>query len=513
MGEHRKRQRWFAGVVMSVMSMVVVAGCTSDGSDVTPAPVPTPSATTQEPDALRPFYEQRAEWSECGDFECASIKAPLDYSQPNGRSIRLAMLKREADNGADRLGSLFINPGGPGVSGIEYAKLAEFLFREPVLENYDIIGWDPRGVGQSTAISCLTNEQTDVLLKTDGTPDDAAEVRRLIGLNAAFTRGCERDDSRLIPALGTFDSARDIDLLRSSVAEPRLNYFGASYGTELGAVYAELFPARVGRMVLDAALDPAISSGQLSRGQLRGFSEATRAFIEDCIGRDGCAIGPTVAEAEDQLTQLLAEIDAAPLSTDSDRPLTESLATLGMIAAMYSESSGWPTLRLGLAQAFDGDGTVLLSLADAYSERNADGTYASNVNSAFPAISCTDRPESSTVRAVRASVDDFEKISPIFGRTFAWAGMSCRNWPVDQGEFPTSVTAKGADPILVIGTTRDPATPYEWSVSLAKSLHKGILISRDGDGHTGYNAGNECVDTAVDGYLVGGNAPDDPTNC
>jgi len=328
-----------------------------------------------------------------------------------------------------------------------------------------------------------------------------------------FTKGCRRDDAQLIPQLGTFNSARDMDLLRASVSEQRMNYFGASYGTELGAIYADLFPQRVGRMVLDAALDPAVSGGDLARGQLKGFQQATRAFIEDCIARDGCAVGPTADEAEVQLAELLTDIDAAPLSTESGRPLTEALATLGMIAAMYSEASGWPSLRLGLSQAVQGDGTVLLALADAYSERNPDGTYGSNVNSAFPAISCTDRPGSSSLAEIRGRLPGYERISPIFGTTFAWAGVSCQRWPVAAGEFPFTSTAKGSDPIIVIGTTRDPATPYEWSVSLAKSLRSGVLISRDGDGHTGYNAGNDCVDTAVDEYLVAGEVPANPTGC
>ena len=503
-------RRW---MVCGIAVGLAVAGCTSGTPDIAPSAVPSPTNTTQAPDALRPFYSQTAEWSACGQFECSTIEAPLDYEKPTGRSITLSMLKRPADNQDDKIGALLVNPGGPGVSGVEFARLADVIFRSPILESYDIIGWDPRGVGESTALSCMTDEETDELLQADGTPDDASEVNELIRLNVRFTKGCKSDDAPLIPEVGTFNSARDIDLLRASVNEPRLNYFGASYGTELGAIYADLFPERVGRMVLDAALDPAVSSGDLARGQLRGFQQATRAFIEDCIARDGCAVGPTADEAETQLADLLAEIDAAPLSTESGRPLTEALATLGMIAAMYSEASGWPSLRLGLAQAFEGDGTVLLALADAYSERSPDGTYASNVNSAFPAISCTDRPQSSSVAEIRRAIPAYERISPIFGRTFAWAGASCQRWPASEGQFPFTATAKGSEPIIVIGTTRDPATPYEWSVSLAKSLRNGVLISRDGDGHTGYNAGNECVDSAVDGYLVGGEVPADPTRC
>lgn len=500
-------------LALAVATGLLLAGCTSGDPTVAASPVPTPTVTSSEPSALRPFYEQSAEWTACGDFECATLTAPLDYADPSAASVDLELLKRSASNADERIGSLFVNPGGPGVSGIEYARLAEVLFTQPVLDHYDIVGWDPRGVGESTSITCVTDEETDTYYETDGTPDNAAEVRDLVRLNASFTKGCVADSAALIPELGTFSSARDIDILRSAVGEPRLNYFGASYGTELGAIYAELFPQRVGRMVLDGALDPAVSLDELSVGQLRGFQGATEAFIGDCITREGCAVGPTSGEAEDELAQLLLDIDAAPLPTDSGRPLTESLATIGMISAMYSEASGWPALRLGLSQAFNGDGTVLLALADAYTERNADGTYASNVNSAFPAISCTDRPATSSVVQAAQLSKRYQRISPIFGRTFAWGALSCRDWPVIRSKFPTDAVAKGADPIVVIGTTRDPATPYAWSVSLAKSLQNGVLVSRDGDGHTGYNAGNTCVDDAIDQYLVGGDVPDDPTLC
>ncbi|MEO8108131.1 MAG: alpha/beta hydrolase [Actinomycetes bacterium] len=500
-------------LAIAVAAGLLLTACTTSEPDVVASPVPSASVATAEPSALRPFYEQKANWEECGQFECTTVEAPLDYDDAGADRIELALLRRPADNPDERLGSLFVNPGGPGVSGNSYAELAEVLFTQPVLEHFDIVGWDPRGVGDSTSISCMSDAETDVYYATDGTPDTAAEVRELVRLNDQFTEGCVNDDATLIPELGTFNSARDLDILRSALGEQRLNYFGASYGTELGAIYSELFPKRVGRLVLDAALDPAVSSEQLSRGQLRGFQQASEAFIDDCIGRQGCAIGPTRAEAEQQLLDLLASIDQAPLTTESGRPLTESLATTGMISAMYSESSGWPSLRLGLSQAVNGDGTVLLALADAYAERTSDGTYGSNVNSAFPAISCTDRPGTSSVSEVKQKVPTYQQISPIFGRTFAWGAVACRDWPVKAGEFPTKAVAEGADPIVVIGTTRDPATPYDWSVSLAKSLQNGVLVSRDGDGHTGYNAGNSCVDDAVDRYLVSGEIPDDPTIC
>jgi pimeloyl-ACP methyl ester carboxylesterase len=504
--------RRILGVAVLVAAFAL-AGCTDSTPSTAPSPLPSASTSAHEPNQLKPFYAQHADWTPCDTFECASISVPLDYSRPGGKTVTIALLRREADNPDQKLGSLFVNPGGPGVSGIDYARQADSLFTQPVLDHYDIIGWDPRGVGDSTSITCLTPEQTDTLYATDGTPDDPAEVHDIVRIFDGFTKGCESDAPQLIPHLGTFNSARDMDILRAAVGEPRMNYFGASYGTELGAVYADLFPKEVGRMVLDGALDPSVGSKALSLGQLRGFQRATDSFIEDCINRDGCAVGPTLQDAENQLSQLLSDIDAKPLPTQSGRDLTESLATTGMLAAMYSQASGWPSLRLGLSQAFNGDGTVLLALADAYAERNPDGSYASNVNSAFPAISCTDRPDSASIAQIRRVIPTYEKISPVFGRSFAWAGLSCRNWPVKHGDLPATVKAKGSNPIVVIGTTRDPATPYAWAVRMARSLDHGVLISRNGDGHTGYNSGNDCVDQAVDDYLIAGDVPANPTRC
>jgi pimeloyl-ACP methyl ester carboxylesterase len=505
------RPRTILGALLT--GLVLLSGCT-DGSDAEP-PAATDIPTRTQPigDSLRKFYEQSVNWRACNSFECASIDVPLDYSDPTGPAIELALLRRRADERADRIGSLLVNPGGPGVSGIGYAENSEYFFNEPILDRYDIVGWDPRGVGDSTAVECMSDEQTDVYLATDGTPDNAAEIRDVLRLQRDFTRSCEQNSGKLLARIGTMDSARDIDIIREVLGEGRTDYFGASYGTELGATYADLFPERVGRMVLDGALDPSVSSQQLGLGQLRGFQRAVSAFIDDCIARDGCPIGPSADQAEQQIISLLESIDASPLSSDSARDVTESLATTGMIAAMYDQGSGWPALRLGLDQALQGDGTVLLALADSYSERNPDGTFASNVNDAFPAISCTDRPGSSSVASIKAAIPRYERISPIFGRGFAWAGSSCANWPVDEGAFPQRLVGEGSAPILVVGTTRDPATPYEWSIGLAKQLDAGVLLSRDGDGHTAYNAGNACIDDYVEEYLLDGVVPSNRTLC
>lgn len=501
--------------VALLVAVALTAGCTSDPPPRTPDAAQSSSVETTKPDnaSLRRYYDQQVRWRDCGQHECARVQVPLDYDAPDAGSIELGLLRRPADDGDARVGSLLVNPGGPGVSGISYAENAEYYFTQDVLDRYDIVGWDPRGTASSTAVECLTDAETDEMIAADGSPDNPREVRQLRRLNRRFAAGCMDGSGFLVPHIGTFDSARDIDILRTLLGERQANYFGASYGTLLGATYAEMFPERVGRFVLDGALDPTVSSQELALGQLAGFQRAITAFVDDCIRLDGCVLGPTRQDGLDQIEALFEQTDTDPLPSESGRSVTQSLAQYGVVAAMYSRSQGWPTLRLALDQAFAGDGTLLLALADSYSERNADGTYASNVNEAFPAISCTDRPETWSLRQVRRVLPTFRDVSPLFGDWFAWAGTGCVNWPVDQPSYPHRLRAKGAEPILVIGTTRDPATPYEWAVALSRQLESGVLVSRDGDGHTAYASGNECVDAAVDSFLLDDEVPADGLRC
>lgn len=501
-------------VVVAFLSTLALAGCTSSDSEP-PAATDTPSQTQLVPAGLESFYDQQIDWSDCGGFECGTLNVPLDYQRPEGDTLSLDVVRRPADDRGDRIGQLLVNPGGPGVSGTDFARQAEYFLDPSVLAKYDVVGWDPRGVGTGdAAVSCMTDAQTDQFLSSDPTPDNPSEVANLLELQQGFTQSCEDNSGDLLPHIGTEDSARDMDILRAALGEQRTDYLGFSYGTELGATYANLYPERVGRMVLDGAVDPRVSSSQVALGQMRGFQRATDAFIDDCLTLDGCPLGPSAASAEQQIIDLLNQLDTQPLNTDDpQRPLSEALGSTGMLAAMYNREGGWPALRIALAQAFQGDGTALLALADSYSERNANGTYASNVNAAFPAISCTDRPESSSATAVKKVLPRFERISPAFGRTFAWSETSCKNWPVTKGAFPQELMAKGASPILVVGTTRDPATPYEWAVGLAKQLDSGVLVTRNGDGHTAYHSGNQCIDDTVNAYLLNGTVPAKGTTC
>ncbi|MFZ0323221.1 MAG: alpha/beta hydrolase [Actinomycetes bacterium] len=495
------------------VALLLLVGCTSSPPEPRPTAEPTSptSSSTGSRDPLASFYDQKPQWSDCGGgAQCATITVPLDYSKPEGRTIELALLKVPASG--DRIGSLLVNPGGPGVSGKDYARNAQYAFDDSLRSSFDIVGWDPRGVGDSTSVDCVDNSALDRLIAADGTPDTAAERQRLLRLSDQFVAGCRARSGTLLAHIGTEDSARDMDVIRAVLGQQKLDYFGASYGTLLGATYADQFPKNVGRFVLDGAVDPSIDSRELGRVQAEGFETALNAFIDDCLTRDGCPLGPTRDAARLQLRGLLDRADAAPLPTGTSRPLTESLALTGMFAALYSQAQGWPALRIALQRALQGDGSVLLQLADLYTERQSDGSFKSNVNEAFPSISCTDEPTDLTVKQIEHDSVTWQRSAPLFGEPFAWGQYTCSIWPL-PAKGPRALQAKGADPILVIGTTRDPATPYQWAVNLADQLSSGVLLTRDGDGHTGYNAGNSCVDQAVDRYLLDGVVPRDGTSC
>ncbi|MFI9629877.1 alpha/beta hydrolase [Streptomyces sp. NPDC052042] len=489
---------------------LLVSGCSGDG-----AATPSPSAPVT-PAALRPYYEQRLDWRDCGveGFQCAKMKAPLDYAKPEGDDIDLAVSRVRATGPGERIGSLLVNPGGPGGSAVGYLQnFAALGYPAQIRARYDMVAVDPRGVADSEPVECLTGPEMDAYTQVDQTPDDAAEVDRLNAAYQQFADGCERHSARVLPHVSTAETARDMDMLRALLGDERLHYVGASYGTYLGATYAELFPARVGRMVLDGAMDPSLSALDMNRDQTAGFETAFQSFAADCVKRTDCPLGTTsTADAAARLKQLFAALDAKPIPTGDSRELTESLATIGVIAAMYDESS-WPQLRDALTSAAKGDGSALLALSDRYYEREPNGVYA-NLMSANAAVNCLDQPPAFTdAQAVTRALPDFEKTSPVFGRPFAWSALNCAHWPVRPTGTPHRIEARGAAPIVVVGTTRDPATPYKWAESLADQLSSGRLLTYQGDGHTAYSRGSDCIDTAINTYLLEGTPPADGTRC
>lgn len=476
-----------------------------------------PSATdgaSREPDnrALEDFYDQEISWTACGEDECGTIDVPIDYQDPGAGSIQLAVERRKASG--DRIGSLVVNPGGPGAGGTYLAEQADGYFAAPLLAAYDIVGFDPRGTGDSSPVDCLTDDELDAWIAADPDPDTPAEVEEGKENSEEFWSGCEAKSAEVAGHVSTVEAARDMDVLRSALGEDELDYLGFSYGTRLGATYAELYPDKTGRLVLDGAIDPSLSAREGSLSQAGGFETALRSYVQDCVDGGGCFLGDTVDAGIATIKGLIESIDKKPLETNDaeGRELTVGLAFYGLITPLYSEDN-WTYLDDGLEKALDGDGSTLLLLSDFYGSRE-NGKYVDNSLEAISVINCLDDPWSITTEEVPDQFADFEKASPTFGKVFAWGLTTCNGIPFTSTDEPDlEIDGSGAAPIVVLGTTRDPATPYEEAVAMAEQLESGVLVSRDGDGHTAYNKGNDCIDDAVHGYLIDGKVPDDGLEC
>lgn len=499
------------GSVITV-ALVVAADDAVDDERATPSPTAEPGATDPPEPELAPFYDQQIDWEACGGDLCATLEVPLDYADPSGDTIELALLMVPAGDADQRVGSLVVNPGGPGAPGTDYAASAESVFRQPILDAYDVVGFDPRGTGHSAPLDCLSDEELDDYIAEDPDPDTAAEADAYAGWVEALGEGCVDRSGAIAGHVTTIEAARDMDVLRAALGESQLDYFGASYGTRLGATYADLFPDRVGRFVLDGAVDVSLSSRELSLQQAGGFETALRAYVQDCVDSGDCVLGDSLDAGLATVKRLLDDIDAQPLPTgDGDRELAVGNAFYGVVLPLYVRDY-WPYLTDALSAALEGDGSMLLQFSDLYHSREGDG-YADNSSEAIYAINCLDDPWSIPASEVPANLAEFDEVSPTFGSVFAWGLTTCGGMEVQSSEPVRDIRAAGAAPIVVVGTTRDPATPYEWAVALAEQLESGVLVTRDGDGHTGYNSGNECVDSAVEDYLVEGTVPDDGLSC
>ncbi len=464
------------------------------------------------PPELEEFYAQDVAWEGCGSgFDCASVEVPMNYADPTGETIEIALKRFNHTGDGPALGTLFINPGGPGGSGVELVEGASGIFSRPVREGYDIVGFDPRGVGDSHGVRCYTTEQLNEWyeklydLETDAGWDD------YVADATAYGEACLENTGPLMEFLDTVSAAKDLDILRGTVGEETLTYFGFSYGTFLGATYAELFPARVGRLVLDGAVDPSLSYAELTAGQNVGFERAYRSYLEDCLAGADCPFSGTVDQAWDRSVELLADLAANSIdSGDPDRPVNDSEVISAIIMSMYNPG-WWPTLSEALGLVMEGDGSQALLMSDISSDLDDNGNYPED-QGAFRLIDCLDYPVTTDRAEITANADALIEANDLFGQYFGYGEVGCFTLPFTSGAVRDEITAPGTPPILVIGTTRDPATPYEWAESLADQLEQGIFLGYDGDGHTAYGAGS-CIDTAVDEFLLDGTVPQDGLTC
>lgn len=469
-----------------------------------------PRGITEPPPGLGlPRYtDQPLNWRICGSLQCAEVKAPLDYANPDGPALTLAMTLRRATS-QPRLGTLFINPGGPGGSGQELVP----YFRSAGLERYDIVGWDPRGAGGSTPVQCFQGPDVDALTEIDFSPDDNAEKQALIVMSRSFGRSCLERSGELLRHVSTVETVRDLDLLRQLVKDPKLVYLGYSYGTRIGATYAELYPDRVGKLVLDSAINITEDRSVI---QAQGFDLALNNFANWCVA-ERCSQGGDVETVLQAVTDLFDRTDVQPISTElapggdaEPRKLTQSEAVLGVVVALYGGERSFAPLARALEEAQQGDGSALQLLSDSYNGRNPDGRYDEKLF-AFPAVSCLDRPDTGLAGAEQ-DWRTAQKKAPIFGK-YLGPVVQCPVWPVPAVPKSEPITAPGAAPIVVIGTTGDSATPYEYAVSMAQQLESGVLVTFEGLGHAAYGGNSACIDDLVVAYLVEGVVPADKTVC
>jgi pimeloyl-ACP methyl ester carboxylesterase len=515
------RRRRVNGGLAALVTIALIAGCEATvpspppaSGAITASSIPAASGSTPSGSpAAAEVDVPPAHWSDCGKgFLCADIRVPRDYEAPSEGYLTIALVRLPASDPKDRIGSLVVNPGGPGGSGVEFVRSGaeQGVFPSELRKRFDIVGFDPRGVNASSAIRCIEN--LDPQARLDPSPDDAAELEELVDSAREYAAECASHNDATLAYLSTDAVARDLDLIRQAIGDTKLSYLGFSYGTLIGSLYAERFPDRIRAMVLDGAMDPALDLEHLRFGQAEGFEKELTAFLEDCSAKKGCAFhakGKTAAAFD----ALMASIDVTPLPARFDRErrrVGPSVASYAVLAALYDRES-WPVLATSLDLARRGDGSLLLQISDPYQGRKPNGSY-SNQHDAYTANICLDFAAPTDVGTYTAWAQRLKKAAPHFAGLIAYNDLACAFWPVPAERTPAPVTAAGAPPIVVVGTTGDPATPYAWAEALAGELDSGVLVTREGDGHTAYFV-SSCVQRAVDAYLLGLTVPKAGLTC
>ena len=511
------RGTYAVSIAVGLILSTWLSACTGQ---IYSAPVsgPQPTADPAIAAELKDFYTQEISWSSCGgeDTYCADVLVPADWSNPAGERLKIAVAYHKASV-STALGSVIFNPGGPGSSGVDWiTNSIDQLATKELRANFNMVGFDPRGVGQSQPrVTCLNAKDTDYFLYADagyelGGDKDIADTRARV---KKFTDACVANTGPNLKFIDTVSAAKDLDVIRAVFGDEKINYLGFSYGTQLGVTYAALFTDRVGRMVLDGAIDPTVEDAEQNVLQLKGFDLALRNYLASCVDSQDCPFTGSVESAQNKISKLLRSIELKALPTDSDRDLTIWGAVTGIIMPLYS-SSWWPALNQGFEEALNGDGTTLLALADTYNDRNEDGTYATNLMEANIAISCLDSRQPADQASMKIQNQKVLDASPTLGRYWQFGALTCEQWPYPVVSHPQSYAAKGSAPILVVGTTGDPATPYSQAVSLANEvLENGYLITFNGEGHTAYGQDNACVNGAVDDYFIKNVVPSEDPNC
>ena len=492
-------------IITSLLLVASVASCSNTTTS-------TNAAASVAP-ALSKFYNQTPNWKSCGQLWCASITVPLDWKNPSGKTMKIAINEHTAPTAK---GYLLVNPGGPGASGVDFVRdNYDYIGTAALKAKYNMVGFDPRGTGASSPIKCLDASGTDQLLYEDngfevGSAQDLADEKAQI---ATFVAACKKNTGDVLGFVDSVSAARDLDVIRSALRQTKLDYLGFSYGTFLGATYAALYPKNVGRFVLDGAIDPRVTDAQQSLNQLAGFDLALTNFATWCLKQAKCPFDGTVTHARSQIAGVLKSFEGRSMPTDTSRRLTLPGLDTGLIMGLYSNDY-WQYLLQAFNEVDSGTGSTFLKLADFYNDRATDGTYSTNTLEANIAISCLDSRQPADTASMNAQNKLLIAKSSVFGRYWQNGAITCANWPYPVAKHPTSYAANGAPTIMVVGTTGDPATPYQQAVDLAhKVFAKGFLVTFKGEGHTAYGRSNACVSKAVDGWLVSGKLPKTEPKC
>ncbi len=504
---------------MAAAAALALSGCVSwfagqNGASV--APTASTSSPTGEnvPADLEQFYGQVLDWQPCGgSFVCADATAPLDWANPGSGTVKLALIKKPTTS-SNKLGTLFVNPGGPGGSAYDFVQQSADYAAHPSLQaQYDLIGYDPRGTGHSDAVHCLTDAERDAYLYDiiPGTRGSQQWIDAYTATSKDFAQKCAANTGPLLQFIDTASTTHDLDMLRAVVGDSKLNYLGYSYGTFLGAEYANNFPDKVGRMVLDGAEDPTSSGFDVSISQAVGFEQALKNYLSDCVSRSGCWYTGTADAALTEIQRLLAQVDASPIRASDGRELGSTNLLTAIFYPLYNKGN-WPRLDDLFTSVEAGQADYAFQLADAYNSRNPDGSYADNLIESFNAISCADYPATTDPAVIAQQNAQIVAASPTVGPYWTYGDIPCAQWPYPSTRVPAAVTAAGSDPILVVGTTGDPATPYKWAEALASQLENGHLVTFQGDGHTAYNS-SSCVAATVDAYFLQGTVPSADPKC
>jgi pimeloyl-ACP methyl ester carboxylesterase len=474
----------------------------------TAAPASTTAAPVGAAGARAPAPVVPTGWTACGGgLQCTTVAVPLDYGNPSGPQIGIAVQRRLARDQAHRIGSLVLNPGGPGDSGIDNMASQLRIVTAGLQNRFDIVEFDPRGVERSSPVHCQASVSPGPPpLQPDPVPQTDETRQKLIDANRRYASDCSTFSGNVLPYVGTDSAARDLDRIREKVGDAQLTFMGQSYGTYLGLVYADLFPGRVRALALDGVIDPSLSIWDMAQAQAQAFDQQLNAFGAWCASTSSCPWRPGTTDTAQAFLGIVESARQHTLAGSGSRRVGPGEVYIGALATLYARTS-WPTLGRALAGAAQGNGASLLQLSDRYLAHGS-----ANAADANAAVNCLDHPAPRDVSTYPQAAADAGAKAPVFGPLFAWGTMGCAVWPAPPTRTPHAIAAPGSPPILVVGTTGDPATPYAWAQAVAQQLEHGVLLGRQGQEHVAYFY-SACVRGAVERYLVSLAPPPNGTVC